>query len=194
LEDFFLPPAIRNVCAAEMPKTQKLRTHSKQGGGGGGIGRNLATPNTGIGQHFLANPGIVDKIVDKACLRNTDVVLEIGPGTGNMTIKMLQKAKKVVAVEFDPRMVAELRYVGSLALWVMLIVLFLPRLCTCQEADTRHVRTPDISNPVYELLTCMPGRDMGKHLQIIHGDFLKTEIPFFDACVANVPYQVNCHF
>lgn len=94
-----------------MPKTQKQRTHSKQNGGQSMGGRVLATPNTGIGQHFLANPGIVDKIVNKACLRNTDVVLEIGPGTGNMTMKMLQQAKKVVAVEFDPRMVAELRYV-----------------------------------------------------------------------------------
>ena len=53
--------------------------------------------------------GIVDKIVAKAALRSTDVVLEIGPGTGNMTMKMLQIAKKVVAVEFDPRMIAELR-------------------------------------------------------------------------------------
>jgi hypothetical protein len=92
-----------------MPKAQKQRKHSKGQAERPG-GRVLATPNTGIGQHFLANPGIVDKIVDKACLRNTDVVLEIGPGTGNMTMKMLEKAKKVVAVEFDPRMVAELRY------------------------------------------------------------------------------------
>jgi 16S rRNA A1518/A1519 N6-dimethyltransferase RsmA/KsgA/DIM1 with predicted DNA glycosylase/AP lyase activity len=35
-------------------------------------------------------------------------VLEIGPGTGNMTVKLLESAKKVVAVEVDPRMIAEL--------------------------------------------------------------------------------------
>ena len=34
-----------------------------------------------------------------------DVVLEIGPGTGNLTMKLLEKAKKVVAIELDPRMV-----------------------------------------------------------------------------------------
>jgi 18S rRNA (adenine1779-N6/adenine1780-N6)-dimethyltransferase len=130
-----------------MPKAQKQRKHSKGQAERPG-GRVLATPNTGIGQHFLANPGIVDKIVDKACLRNTDVVLEIGPGTGNMTMKMLETAKKVVAVEFDPRMVAELRK---------------------RTLDTEHA----------------------KHLQIIHGDFLKVDIPFFDACVANVPYQIS---
>jgi 18S rRNA (adenine1779-N6/adenine1780-N6)-dimethyltransferase len=31
------------------------------------------------------------------------VVLEIGPGTGNMTVKMLDKVKKVIACELDPR-------------------------------------------------------------------------------------------
>jgi len=35
--------------------------------------------------------------------------LEVGPGTGNLTMKILEQAKKVVAVEFDPRMVAELQ-------------------------------------------------------------------------------------
>ena len=43
--------------------------------------------------------------MDKAGLKPTDVVLEIGPGTGNLTMKLLEKAKKVVAIELDPRMV-----------------------------------------------------------------------------------------
>jgi 16S rRNA A1518/A1519 N6-dimethyltransferase RsmA/KsgA/DIM1 with predicted DNA glycosylase/AP lyase activity len=33
------------------------------------------------------------------------VVLEVGPGTGNLTVRILEKAKKVIAVELDPRMV-----------------------------------------------------------------------------------------
>lgn len=57
------------------------------------------------GQHILKNPMVVQAIVDKAGVKNTDVVLEIGPGTGNMTMKLLERAKKVVAVELDPRMV-----------------------------------------------------------------------------------------
>lgn len=44
-------------------------------------------------------------IVDKAGIKSTDVVLEIGPGTGNLTVKLLEKAKKVIAIELDPRMV-----------------------------------------------------------------------------------------
>ena len=42
-------------------------------------------------------------------VKSTDVVLEIGPGTGNLTMKLLEKAKRVVAIELDPRMVLELQ-------------------------------------------------------------------------------------
>lgn len=65
--------------------------------------------NTGLGQHILKNPLIVQGIVDKSALRPTDTVLEIGPGTGNLTVKCLEKVKRVVACEVDPRMVAELQ-------------------------------------------------------------------------------------
>lgn len=46
-------------------------------------------------------------IVDRAAVRRKDVVLEIGPGTCNLTVHLLEKAKKVIAVEFDSRMVRE---------------------------------------------------------------------------------------
>ena len=65
--------------------------------------------NTGLGQHILKNPLVVQSLVEKAALRQTDTVLEIGPGTGNMTVRMLEKVKKVIACEVDPRMVAELQ-------------------------------------------------------------------------------------
>lgn len=48
---------------------------------------------------------MVKAIVDKAGVKGTDTVLEIGPGTGNLTNLLLQQAKKVIAVELDPRMV-----------------------------------------------------------------------------------------
>ena len=48
---------------------------------------------------------VVQSIVDKSGLKSTDTVLEIGPGTGNLTLKLLEKVKKVIAVEVDPRMV-----------------------------------------------------------------------------------------
>lgn len=59
------------------------------------------------GQHILRNPLVVTAIVQKAGVKSTDVVLEVGPGTGNLTVKLLEAAKKVTAYEVDPRMIVE---------------------------------------------------------------------------------------
>jgi 18S rRNA (adenine1779-N6/adenine1780-N6)-dimethyltransferase len=67
----------------------------------------LIAPNTTLGQHFLKNPAVITAIIDKAGVKPTDTVLEIGPGTGNMTMPLLQRAKNVVALEYDSRMVRE---------------------------------------------------------------------------------------
>jgi 18S rRNA (adenine1779-N6/adenine1780-N6)-dimethyltransferase len=69
---------------------------------------NLLAANTSLGQHFLKNPAVVSAIIQKAAIKPTDTVLEIGPGTGNMTMGILEKAKHVVALEYDNRMVREL--------------------------------------------------------------------------------------
>jgi 18S rRNA (adenine1779-N6/adenine1780-N6)-dimethyltransferase len=65
-----------------------------------------------------------------------------------MTVRLLEKAKKVIACEIDPRLVAELQ--------------------------KRVQATP-----------------LQSKLEILVGDVLKHELPFFDVCVANMPYQVN---
>src|SRR3989338_4858108 len=62
-----------------------------------------------FGQNLLTNVGILNSIVDKAQLQPTDVVLEIGPGTGNLTVRMLPLVKRVIVVEIDPRMVAAIQ-------------------------------------------------------------------------------------
>lgn len=88
-------------------------------------------------------------MIEKAAIRSTDVCLEIGPGTGNMTVKILEKAKKVIAYEIDPRMVAELQ---------------------------KRVQ----------------GTQYQSKLHIMLGDVIKCEeLPFFDLCVANIPYQIS---
>lgn len=61
------------------------------------------------GQHLLTNTRIIDAIVRSSDVRPTDTVLEIGPGTGNLTMKLLEAAQNVVAVELDKRMVEILR-------------------------------------------------------------------------------------
>lgn len=61
------------------------------------------------GQHLLTNPRVLDSIVRTSNIKADDTVLEIGPGTGNLTLKLLEAAKNVVAVEIDNRMVETLR-------------------------------------------------------------------------------------
>lgn len=61
--------------------------------------------NKDFGQHILKNPLVVTSMLEKAALRPTDIALEIGPGTGNMTVKLLDKVKKVIACEIDRRLI-----------------------------------------------------------------------------------------
>ncbi|RDW87093.1 dimethyladenosine transferase [Aspergillus mulundensis] len=107
--------------------------------------------NTDLGQHILKNGAIADNIVDKANVQPSQTVLEVGPGPGILTTRILEKAKKVIAVEFDPRMAAEL---------------------------TKRVQaTP-----------------MEKKLQIVLGDFIKTDLsklPPFQTVISNTPYQIS---
>ena len=93
-----------------MPKVRKARPGKKAAStSDAASARQGLVFNTGLGQHILKNPLIVDAIVNKSALRSGDTVLEIGPGTGNLTVKCLEKAKKVIACEVDTRMVAELQ-------------------------------------------------------------------------------------
>jgi hypothetical protein len=83
---------------------------SKGGGPGANAAANKNTVfkfNTNLGQHILKNPGVADAIVEKAFLKPTDVVLEVGPGSGNLSVRILERAKKLICVELDPRMAAE---------------------------------------------------------------------------------------
>lgn len=52
--------------------------------------------NKDFGQHILKNPLVITSMLEKAAIRPTDICLEIGSGTGNMTVKILEKAKKVI--------------------------------------------------------------------------------------------------
>lgn len=101
-----------------------------------------------FGQHILTNMTILKSIVEKSAIRSTDIVLEIGPGTGNLTELLLQQAKKVYAVEVDPRMVTEL---------------------------VKRFQYSEYSSK----------------FELIQADFLTLDLPFFDICVANVPYSIS---
>ncbi|RJE25932.1 dimethyladenosine transferase [Aspergillus sclerotialis] len=132
-----------------MPKAKAGKRNSASQGTPYAAAKNhVFKMNTDIGQHVLKNPGIAQAIVDKADLKQSDVVLEIGPGTGNLTVKILEKAKKVIAVELDPRMAAEI---------------------------TKRVQGTPAQN----------------RLDVLLGDVIKMDLPYFDVCISNTPYQIS---
>ena len=61
--------------------------------------------NKSLGQNFLIQEEVVDAIVDAAQICDNDLVIEIGPGLGTLTQKLLEKAGKVICIELDNRMV-----------------------------------------------------------------------------------------
>jgi 16S rRNA (adenine1518-N6/adenine1519-N6)-dimethyltransferase len=67
-----------------------------------------AQPKKRFGQNFLADRNAIENMAKAAGLGPKDVVLEIGPGLGSLTKEIAKTAKKVIAVEFDRRMVKAL--------------------------------------------------------------------------------------
>jgi 16S rRNA (adenine1518-N6/adenine1519-N6)-dimethyltransferase len=65
-------------------------------------------PKKSLGQHFLKNPKILNRIVQETELDKEDWVLEIGPGTGNLTRLIAQKTQKWWAIEKDKELRAQL--------------------------------------------------------------------------------------
>jgi 16S rRNA (adenine1518-N6/adenine1519-N6)-dimethyltransferase len=65
-------------------------------------------PAKRLGQHFVIDPNTVRRIVRTAALEPDDVVLEVGPGLGSLTLELLAETAGVIAVEIDPVLAAAL--------------------------------------------------------------------------------------
>lgn len=61
-------------------------------------------PKKSLGQNFLHDPNALEKIIATAELMPEDTVLEIGPGTGELTERLALSARQVIAVEIDSRL------------------------------------------------------------------------------------------
>ncbi|KAH7081967.1 S-adenosyl-L-methionine-dependent methyltransferase [Paraphoma chrysanthemicola] len=138
-----------------MPKDKRKRSHATESStpyskpsAKASAAHSIFKMDKDLGQHILKNPGVASAIVAKASLKQSDHVLEVGPGTGNLTVLILKAAKAVTAVEMDPRMAAEL---------------------------TKRVQ----------------GTPEAKRLKVMLGDVIKTELPRFDVCISNTPYQIS---
>lgn len=61
--------------------------------------------NKSLGQNFLIDNSVIEEIINNSNIGKEDLVIEIGPGLGVLTNRLLQEAKYVISVELDPRMV-----------------------------------------------------------------------------------------
>src|SRR3989338_9382127 len=66
-------------------------------------------PKRERGQNFLVDPSVIATMIAVSEVKNTDTILEVGPGLGILTESLVQKAKKVVAVELDEKLLTFLR-------------------------------------------------------------------------------------
>ena len=65
-------------------------------------------PTKKLGQNFVIDPNTVQRIVRAAQLRPDDLVLEVGPGLGSLTLALLEQGHRVTAVEIDPSLAQQL--------------------------------------------------------------------------------------
>lgn len=63
------------------------------------------TANKSYGQNFLIDEYTISGIVDSADVNKEDLIIEIGPGLGSLTVQLLEKAGKVICVELDKKMI-----------------------------------------------------------------------------------------
>ena len=96
-------------------------------------GTRRTRPRKSLGQHFLSDTRIVARIVDAAALTHDDVVVEIGPGRGVLTRRLVERAGRVIAVELDRQLCDELP--GRLEF---------PNNLLCVHADAREADLPSV--------------------------------------------------
>lgn len=73
------------------------------------MGEQYPRPRKRLGQHFLTDPRILSRIADAVEATAHDTVVEIGPGRGALTERLMQRAQRVVAIEIDRTLASMLR-------------------------------------------------------------------------------------
>ena len=135
----------------------------------------LATKHA-LGQNFLVNDDILKKIVDLAALDGTDDVLEIGPGIGTLTVALLQNARSVISIEFDPDLPAVLA--ETTAPWANRFALI--------ENDALNVSAADVES-AFARIHAGAGAGVMDSIQAAPEPSARS---FPNKLVANLPYAV----
>jgi len=110
-------------------------------------------PKKRLGQHFLVDRNIIDKVIRTAEVNKEDVILEVGPGLGEMTLGLARQAKRVIAVEIDSRLAEILKKKMSAVSNVEIIQKDIFKIDF--DALSHHVKAPlkVVANLPYQIST-----------------------------------------
>ena len=114
-------------------------------GGGGGNEPGFPPVRKSLGQHFLSDRAILERIADAVELTGTETVIEIGPGRGALTDILVERAGRLIAIEYDRALAAKLveRYAGR-------------RNVEIVQADVLTVRFGALAGGPYHLIGNVP--------------------------------------
>ncbi|OGH92809.1 MAG: ribosomal RNA small subunit methyltransferase A [Candidatus Magasanikbacteria bacterium RIFOXYD1_FULL_40_23] len=133
------------------------------------------TPSKKYGQNYLVNPEPIEKMVNAAEIKKDDVVVEVGPGFGVLTLALAEKAKKVISFEIEKK------------------------LTTYWKNITGHPERSEGSLLANERdSSAEPQNDKYKNIEIVWGNILyEFKGDGLKAgeykVVANLPYQITSH-
>jgi 16S rRNA (adenine1518-N6/adenine1519-N6)-dimethyltransferase len=98
-----------------------------------------------LGQHFLTDRNILERIADAAEIAPSDTVVEIGPGRGALTDLLVERAGRLVAIEYDRALAAQLRVRYALRTNIEIV-----------EADVLTIRLADVAGDRFKLVGNVP--------------------------------------
>jgi 16S rRNA (adenine1518-N6/adenine1519-N6)-dimethyltransferase len=98
-----------------------------------------------LGQHFLTDRNVLERIADAAAIAPGDTVVEIGPGRGALTDLLVERAGRLVAVEYDRALAARLRERYAERTNVEIV-----------QADVLTVRLADVAGETFKLIGNVP--------------------------------------
>lgn len=137
-----------------------------------------------LGQNFLVDRGSLEKIIDAAELKAEDFVIEVGPGTGALTLELVKNVGGVVAIEKDEQLasllISNLKFLISNQFQIT-------KLSNREADNIFDIKQLDIKNSI-EIKNCK--------LKIVVDDILKVNIPELVGdrpykVVANIPYYIT---
>ncbi|MDY7013530.1 MAG: 16S rRNA (adenine(1518)-N(6)/adenine(1519)-N(6))-dimethyltransferase RsmA [Cyanobacteriota bacterium] len=145
-------------------------------------------PRQRFAQHWLRSEAALEQIVEAACVKNCDRILEIGPGTGILTYPLLEAARSVVAVEIDRDLCKRLikrwgQREDFLLLQGDILSLNVDELL--EEFPNPNFKTPN------KVVANLPYNITGPILERLLGTIARPRIPPYDTLVLLVQKEVG---